>query len=90
MENEIKPGSFADGVRKINTRGALVLPARLTKKRGRLLLEFIDQFKHNWYCDHDEKDPGYKEDENDMQMAMRWILNEVNKRWSQNELYTDK
>lgn len=81
----IKPGSFADGIRKINTNGAFVIPVRLTKKRARLLIDFIEEFKRDWNNKHEE---GHHS-ENDMQSAMQWILNQVSKRWSQNELYSD-
>ncbi len=84
--NMIRPGSFADGIRSINTKGALVRPARLTKARAILLLDFIEEFKRNWYCHHDESET-LPEQEDDMQLAMQWIFNQINKRWSQNELY---
>lgn len=90
MSKDIKPGSFADGIRKLNTRGALCRPANLTKIRARLLLRYMDTFKREWYCDHSEQDPDYEKDETDMQMAMQWILNQVNKRWPQNELFSDE
>ena len=80
---EILEGSFADGIRKLNTKGALVVSTKLTKKRALMLLNFIDEFKHNWYCQHEE---GHNL-ENDMQKTCQWLLNEINKRWSQNELY---
>lgn len=84
---EIKEGSFADGIRKLNTKGALVIPTRLTKARARILLDYIPVFKHKWYCEHNEKGhPG----EDDMQNAMQWLANQINKRWSQNELYSPR
>lgn len=83
---EIQKGTFADGIRMLNTKGALVKPVRLTKARGRMLLQYIDEFKHRWYCDHPTAD---KEMEDEMQFTMQWILNQVNKRWSQNELYSE-
>lgn len=80
----IKLGSFADGIRMLNEKRALMLPANLTKKRAIILLDFIDEFKRNWYCDHKEGDDFL---EDDMQKACQWLLNQINKRWSQNELY---
>lgn len=82
MKSTIKKDSFADGIRKLNTKGALCTPANLTKKRAIILLDFIGEFKHHWYSKHDDN---FMED--DMQKACQWIVNQINKRWSQNELY---
>jgi len=79
----IKPGSFADGIRMLNERGALVIPARLTKKRALMLLDFIGEFQHRWHGRHEE---GHHL-EHDMQMTCQWLINQINKRWSQNELH---
>ena len=82
--------SFAHGVKMANTRGALISPVRLTKAHGRILARYIDEFKQNWYCTHDDEgDDTYKQEEKLMQESMQWILNQVNKRWSQNELYSE-
>jgi hypothetical protein len=84
----IEPGSFADGVRMLNTRGALVLPGvRLTKKRAVIILSAISEFEHNWNVVNDHRD---EEAYNEMRMAMQWIVNQINKRWSQNELYASE
>jgi methanogenic corrinoid protein MtbC1 len=84
---KIKEGSFADGIRALNTRGALVIPTRLTKARARVLLDFVDEFKHHWYATHDKDNT---EGEDDMQQAMQWVMNQISKRWSQNELFRDE
>lgn len=81
---QIKPGSFADGIRMLNEKGALVVPVKLTKQRAVMLLDFIGEFKHDWYCLHEE---GHHL-EDDMQKTCQWLLNQINKRWSQNELHT--
>lgn len=84
--SSIKEGSFADGIRLINTRGAFIKPARLTKQRAIILLDFIDEYKRSWYCSHPEGE-GFEDMENEMQLACQWLMNQISKRWSQNELY---
>lgn len=84
--SSIKKGSFADGIRMINTKGAFVKSTRLTKHRAVILLDFIDEYKRSWYCSHPEG-AGFEDMENEMQLACRWLLNQISKRWSQNELY---
>jgi hypothetical protein len=84
----LKTESFAEGIKAINTKGAFVIPGvRLTKRRARMLIDFIGKFKENYYMEHDEKNA---HNEDDMQFACQWLLNQISKRWSQNELYSDK
>lgn len=85
VEEDIKV-PFSEGIRMLNMKGALVQPARLTKGRAIMLLEFVGQFKENFYMEHDNPS---KKMEDDMQFAMQWVVNQVNKRWSQNELYSE-
>lgn len=87
--SSIKEGSFADGIRLINTRGAFVKPTRLTKQRAVILLDYIDEYKRSWYCSHPEGE-GFEDMENEMQMACQWLMNQISKRWSQNELYAPR
>ncbi|HAB52523.1 MAG TPA: hypothetical protein DCE80_10210 [Ignavibacteriales bacterium] len=84
--SSIKEGSFADGIRLINTRGSFVKPTRLTKQRAIILLDFIDEYKRSWYCSHPEGE-GFEDMENEMQLACQWLMSQISKRWSQNELY---
>lgn len=78
-------GQFADAIRELNTKGAGVLPGiRLTKKRARLLLDMVYAYRHEWNRLNEESPA-----DNDMQAAVHWLCNQIFKRWSQNELYTD-
>lgn len=81
----IKKDSFADGIKAFNTRGAFVIPTRLTKNRGRILWESVNEFRRNWYMDHPDS-----VGEDEMQFAMQWLVNQINKRWSQAELYRNE
>lgn len=87
--SSIKKGSFADGIRMINTRGAFIKPARLTKQRAIILLDYIEEYKRSWYCSHPENE-GFEDMENEMQLACQWLMNQISKRWSQNELYAPR
>ena len=81
----MKKNSFAEGLRLINTKGALVKPGvRLTKARAQIILSFVHKYRHEWNDTHEESDA-----DNDMQSAMQWILNKIYKRWSQNEIYSE-
>lgn len=80
----IEPRSFADGIRMINEKGALVVPTRLTKKRAVILLDMVGRFREEWNMTH--KEGHHAED--DMQHAVQWLCNQIFKRWSQNELYS--
>jgi hypothetical protein len=58
----------------------------MTEEQSKAVLDFIDEYKRSWYCSHPEGE-GFDEMENEMQMACQWLMNQISKRWSQNELY---
>lgn len=84
-QSKIKPGSFADGIRMLNEKGALVIPVNLTKRRAIILLDLIHKGLEDWNCTHEE---GHF-NEHDVQAAVQWVRNQVFKRWSQTELYNE-
>lgn len=81
--NKIQKDSFADGIRALNTRGALVIPVRLTKHRAIILLDIISRGIEDWNMSHEE---GHF-NEHDVQAGAQWVRNQISKRWSQNELH---
>lgn len=81
-----KKGEFAEGLRQLNTKGALVLPIRLNKRAGRMLMQIVNHSKDQVAVNFPEEGT---QQEDDFHTALQFIVNEVSKRWSLSELYRD-
>lgn len=75
--------SLAEGLQLFFTRGALVQPVKMTKRRAVIMLNMLKHFEENFEMDFRVEDD---EMYHDYQMAIQWVFNEINKRYSQADL----
>ena len=71
----IKKDSFADGIRMMNTKGALVVPVRLNKRMKEILLILIEEDKSNSEIIFEDCEDCY----NRFMNATTWLFNQLNK-----------
>lgn len=71
--------SFAEGLKIMNTKGALVKTCRFNKPSGIILLKYIDDYIELMLTTHSHWDTGH---EDLFFSAFQWVREEIYKRWS--------
>lgn len=74
--NDIKTESFADGLKRFNTKGGYCRPARLNKKTKAMLLALIEEYKYTVIPNID--DNSY-ECLDEFLSAMKWMEDKIKK-----------
>ena len=84
-EKEEPKVSLAEGLEMFATRGGLIKPARLTKKRAIYILRMLKYFEENFEMEFKVEDDDLY---NEYQLAIQWVFNIINKKYSIMELHS--
>ena len=73
-------GTFADGLMSREQKGIKGPKVRLTKLRGRMLLDMIERLEEDTTLMNPDMQDDYC-------ATLQWLTNEIHKRWSIADLY---